>query len=287
MRRSIASLALALVTACTAERSGEPFRYRAMAPGMSLGELRLAAAGLGGLECRSLVVVGMPGDLLCYTPDTAMAAVRIAAAVNSGDSSVPYLTVREGLTAPEALDRLSREWGEPDTSIGSARRWLRGPWTAAADTAADILTVWLGDTVTDRHVALAAARELIGGPADTMPVFNDDAAVLDSLLADTAGKVAPVAARDLAEKPVVRECRAEAPPPSLAGVNGAVVVAYIVDTLGRVEPASVRIVQASHAGLMGAAIATVRTCRLDPGRRDGRPVRTALQQRVTFSPRAP
>jgi TonB family protein len=213
--------------------------------------------------------------------------VRIAAAVNSGDSSVPYLTVREALTAPEALDRLEREWGSPDTAIGSARRWVRGRWTAAADTAVDILTVWLGDTVTDRHVAHAAARELIGGPADTMPVFNDDAAVLDSLLADTAGKAAPVAARDLTEKPVVRECSAESPPPSLAGVTGAVVVAYIVDTLGRVEPASVRIVQASHAGLMAAAIATVRTCRLDPGRRDGRPVRTALQQRVTFSPRAP
>ena len=85
----------------------------------------------------------------------------------------------------------------------------------------------------------------------------DDQAVLDSLLADSVGRAAPVAARDLTEKPVVRSCRAESPPDALAGRDGAVVVAYIVDTLGRVEPASVRIVQASHAGLIPAAIASV------------------------------
>ena len=284
--RSAAPFVLALLAAACGDRAGRQFTYRGMTAGMTLQELRAAVATGGGIECRPLVVVGMPADLLCYTPDTAASALRIAAAVNSGDSTVPYLTIREALTAPEALDRLERDWGRPDTAIGSARRWTEGHWTAAADTAVDILTIWLGDTVTDRHVALASARELIGGPADTVPVFNDDEAVLDSLLADSAGRAAPVAARDLAEKPVVQSCRAESPPETLAGRNGAVVVAYIVDTLGRVEPASVRIVQASHAGLIPAAIASVRSCRLEPGRRDGRPVRTALQQRVTFTPRA-
>ena len=285
--RTAALLVLVIVfAAACAERADRPFSYRGMSAGMTLPDLRVAASGAGGIECRPLVVVGMPADLLCYTPDTAASALRIAAAVNSGDSSVPYLTIREALTAPEALDRLARDWGPPDTAVGSARRWTEGRWTAAADTAVDILTVWLGDTVTDRHVALASARELIGGPADTVPVFNDDEAVLDSLLADSVGRQAPVAARDLTEKPVVQSCRAESPPDALAGRNGAVVVAYIVDTLGRVEPASVRIVQASHAGLMPAAIASVRSCRLEPGRRGGRPVRTALQQRVTFTPRA-
>ncbi len=284
--RSAALIALALLATACGDRAGRQFTYRGMTAGMTLQELRAAVTTGGGIECRPLVVVGMPADLLCYTPDTAASALRIAAAVNSGDSTVPYLTIREALTAPEALDRLERDWGRPDTSIGSARRWTDGRWTAAADTAVDILTIWLGDTVTDRHVALASARELIGGPADTVPVFNDDEAVLDSLLADSIGRAAPVAARDLTEKPVVRSCRAESPPEALAGRNGAVVVAYIVDTLGRVEPASVRIVQASHAGLIPAAIASVRSCRLEPGRRDGRPVRTALQQRVTFTPRA-
>lgn len=284
--RTAALILVALIAAACGERAGQPYSYRGMTAGMTLPDLRVAAAASGGVECRPLVVVGMPADLLCYTPDTAASALRIAAAVNSGDSTVPYLTIREALTAPEALDRLERDWGRPDTAIGSARRWTEGSWTAAADTAVDILTIWLGDTVTDRHVALASARELMGGPADTVPVFNDDQAVLDSLLADSVGRTAPVAARDLTEKPVVRSCRAESPPEALAGRNGAVVVAYIVDTLGRVEPASVRIVQASHAGLIPPAIASVRTCRLEPGRRDGRPVRTALQQRVTFTPRA-
>ncbi len=285
MTRTAVLLVLALTTAC-ADRADRSYTYRGMSAGMTLQDLRVAAATAGGIECRSLVVVGMPADLLCYSPDTSNSAIRIAAAVNSGDSTVPYVTIREALTAPQVLDRLEREWGGPDTMVGSARRWTRGRWTAAADTAVDILTVWLSDTATDRHVALASARELIGGPADTVPIFNDGDAVLDSLLADSIGRAPPVAARDLAEKPVVRSCTAESPPEALAGVDGAVVVAYIVDTLGRVEPASVRIVQASHAGLIPAAIASVRSCRLEPGRRDGRPVRTALQQRVTFTPRA-
>ena len=284
--RSAAPIVLALCVMACGERAGQQFTYRGMNAGMTLEDLRVAVASSGGIECRPLIVVGMPADLLCYTPDTAASALRIAAAVNSGDSTVPYLTIREALTAPQVLDRLERDWGRPDTAVGSARRWTEGRWTAAADTAVDILTIWLGDTVTDRQVALASARELIGGPADTVPVFNDDQAVLDSLLADSVGRAAPVAARDLTEKPVVRSCRAESPPDALAGRDGAVVVAYIVDTLGRVEPASVRIVQASHAGLIPAAIASVRTCQLEPGRRDGRPVRTALQQRVTFTPRA-
>jgi len=283
--RTVVLLVLALTTAC-ADRADRSYTHRGMSAGMTLQDLRVAAASAGGIECRSLVVVGMPADLLCYSPDTSNSAIRIAAAVNSGDSTVPYVTIREALTAPEVLDRLEREWGEPDTMVGSARRWTRGRWTAAADTAVDILTIWLSDTTTDRHVALASARELIGGPADTVRVFNDDDAVLDSLLADSIGRAPPVAARDLAEKPVVRSCSAESPPEGLAGVDGAVVVAYIVDTLGRVEPASVRIVQASHAGLIPAAIASVRSCRLEPGRREGRAVRTALQQRVTFTPRA-
>jgi TonB family protein len=283
--RPLVLLVLAITMAACADRADGSFTYRGMTAGMTLQDLRVAAASAGGIECRPLVVVGMPADLLCYSPDTSSSALRIAAAVNSGDSTAPYVTIREALTAPEVLDRLGREWGAPDTAVGTARRWSRGRWTAAADTAVDILTVWLSDTATDHHVALASARELIGGPADTMPVFNDDQAVLDSLLADTVGRAPPIAARDLTEKPVVRSCTAEPPPDALAGVTGAVVVAYIVDTTGRVEPASVRIVQASHAGLIRAAIASVRSCRLDPGRRGGRAVRTALQQRVTFTPR--
>jgi len=252
---------------------------------MSLEQLQLAAAGSGGLECRPLIVVGLPADLLCYSPDTAVALVRYTGAVSTSDSTVPYVTVREILASPEAYGRLDREWGEPDTTVGSARRWNRGRWTVTADTAVDILTVWLADTVTDRLVAMASARELRGAGADTMPVFNDDVAVLDSLLADTSRGPAPLAARDLAEKPSVIQCSAVSPPETLAGVDGAVIVAYIVDTAGMVEPGSVRISQASHAGLIPAAIASVRSCRLRPGRLEGRPVRTALQQRVTFAPR--
>lgn len=286
MSRNLVVLVLALAAACADRGADHPFSWRGVSAGMPLAGFRLAAAGAGGLECRPLVVVGMPADLLCYSPDTASALVRFTGAVDTGDSTVAYVAVREALTTPQAYGRLDREWGAPDTTIGTARRWVRGRWTVTADTAVDILTIWLADTATDRLVAMATARELRGGPADTMPVFNDDVAVIDSLLGDSVGRPAPVAARSLGEKPAVIACSAVQPPDALAEREGAVIVAYIVDTLGRVEPASVRIIQASHAGLIPAAISSVRSCRLDPGRRDGRPVRTVLQQRVTFTPRA-
>jgi hypothetical protein len=228
----------------------------------------------------------MSVDRLCVSPDTTVSMVRVAGAVDPAGGTVPYLVVREAITSPRAFDRLEREWGAPDRSVGTGRRWLRGPWMANADTAADVLTVWLSDTVTERRIAAAAAREQrIRSGADTLPWFNDEAAVLDSLRA--GGRSAPVLASEATRKPAVIGCTQSPPPSHLAAVTGSVIVAYVADTAGLVEPASVRILQASHAGLAEAAIATVRSCTLTPGERAGSPVRTLITQRVTFRPAAP
>ena len=136
--RTVVLIALAVAAAACAERAERSFTYRGMSAGMTLQDLRVAAAGTGGIECRPGNIVGaianeadlesryigridirdaftlvdlpdgMPADLLCYTPDTSGSALRIAAAVNSGDSTVPYVTIREALTAPEVLDRLDK-----------------------------------------------------------------------------------------------------------------------------------------------------------------------------------
>ena len=280
-------LAIVLLAAC-GDSAGRPFAFRGMSPGMSFERFRTAAAAAGSttIECEAFAVAELSVDRLCVSPDTIEAMVRVAGAVDPNGGVVPYLVVREAVTSPQALDRLEREWGVPDTSIGTGRRWARGRWMANADTAADVLTVWLSDTVTERRIAAASAQALrIRSGADTLPYFNDEVAVMDSLSAPVAGLV-PVAAAETSRKPAIIGCTEAPAPPHLAAVTGSVIVAYVADTAGAVEPASVRILQASHSGLIEPAIATIRSCTLRAGQRGGRPVRTVITQRVTFRPAA-
>lgn len=288
MRPFLTTSALLLlgVSACGDRSAERPFSHRGVSPGMSASDLRAAAtsAGIGGMECRPLTVIGVAADLLCYTPDSSASMVSLSAMVRSQDSVVPYVVVREGLTGSLALERLEERWGPPSDRLATARRWVRGRWTASADTAASILTVWLSDTATARQVAIATGGERYAAPgADTLPVTNDAAAVLDSLLADSAGG-RPVPAASLDAKPSVVGCIRVAPPENLAGRAGAVSLAYVVDSAGRVEPGNIRLLEATHGGLVAPAIATVRSCTLEPGTENGRPVRTLVQQRVSFTP---
>lgn len=277
-----------LLLACGDAARPAAFTFHGMAPGMNAAELRAAAsgAGIGAMECQPLAVAGLAADQLCFTPDSSASTVNVSAMVQSADSMVSYLAIREGMLNPGvAYDALTKAWGTPDTAIATGRRWRRGRWVASADTGEGILTVWLSDSVTDRVVALASQREqLKAAGADTLPYQADMEAVVNQLRSDTAGGGAPHLASDLRERPSVISCQPVQPPADLAGRTGYVVLAYLVDTAGGVEPRSVRVLQATHAGLGPAAAASVRTCRLRPGRLDGRPVRTLVQQRVTFRP---
>ena len=73
-------------------------------------------------------------------------------------------------------------------------------------------------------------------------------------------------------------------PPLLraAGMAGAVTVQVVVDTSGRPEPASLRVVQSSNAGFDAAAVATIRGALFRPGRVWGRAVRVLVQVPVAF-----
>lgn len=287
MRPLLCALLIAALGAC-ADSADRPFAFRGMAPGMTFERFRTAAAAAGSLtiECEPFAVAALTVDRLCVSPDTTQAMVRVAGAVDPAGGIVPYVVVREAVTSPQAFDRLAREWGTPDTSIGTGRRWTRGRWMANADTAENVLTVWLSDTATEMRIAAASARELrIRSGADTLPYFNDETAVLDSLRAPAGGAV-PALASEVSRKPAIVGCTQSPAPGHLASVTGSVILAYVADTAGRVEPASVRILQASHAGLIGPATATIRSCTLTPGQRGGTSVRTVITQRVTFRPAA-
>lgn len=73
-------------------------------------------------------------------------------------------------------------------------------------------------------------------------------------------------------------------PPVLqqAGLEGRVLVEFIIDTLGHVEPASLRVLESSNAGFEAAAGETLRRSVFRPARVQGRPVRQRTIQAVGF-----
>ena len=86
------------------------------------------------------------------------------------------------------------------------------------------------------------------------------------------------------EAPELLSAPVPAYPPLLraAGVQGRVIVAAIVDTLGQAENGSVRIVLSDNPGFDAAALATVGAARFRPARIYGRAVRVLVQVPVVF-----
>jgi TonB family protein len=73
-------------------------------------------------------------------------------------------------------------------------------------------------------------------------------------------------------------------PPVLAqaGVAGQVELEYVVDTLGHVEPGSVRVLVSTYPEFETGARAAVLASRFRPARLRGHPVRQRVRQRFTF-----
>ena len=86
------------------------------------------------------------------------------------------------------------------------------------------------------------------------------------------------------ELPVLLAATPPAYPPLLrtAGVQGRVELQIVVDTLGRVERETVRVVHSDHPGFEAPAIESLRGARFRPARVFGRAVRVLVQIPVTF-----
>ena len=67
-----------------------------------------------------------------------------------------------------------------------------------------------------------------------------------------------------------------------AGLTGAVMVEFIVDTTGRVEPSSLEVIESNHRLFEASARATVLDSKFRPARLGPRPVRQLTRQRVRF-----
>lgn len=68
-----------------------------------------------------------------------------------------------------------------------------------------------------------------------------------------------------------------------AGIEGRVVVEVVLDTVGRAEPASLRVVSGAHPLLDAEASAVVLASRYRPARMGGRPVRVRILVPVGFT----
>lgn len=73
-------------------------------------------------------------------------------------------------------------------------------------------------------------------------------------------------------------------PPALrdAGIEGAVMVRLVVDTLGRPEPGTLRVRHSDHPGFLAPAIRSLRLARFRPARMSGRAVRVLVEVPVRF-----
>jgi protein TonB len=89
---------------------------------------------------------------------------------------------------------------------------------------------------------------------------------------------------ELADPAQIMSQRAPTYPPLLqqAGISGAVELQFIIDTLGRVEPGSVKVLSSTHDPFAEAAMNTIVESRFRPGRQRGEPIRQLVRQRVRF-----
>ena len=67
-----------------------------------------------------------------------------------------------------------------------------------------------------------------------------------------------------------------------AGLEGQVIVEFVIDTTGRVEPNSIRATESTHSAFEAAARAAVRASVFRPARLGTRPVRQLTRQTVRF-----
>ena len=94
---------------------------------------------------------------------------------------------------------------------------------------------------------------------------------------------AVVTSAEADEPPTMISAGPQRVPPGMEGVPAQVVFQFIVDTLGRAEPASVKVISSTNKIFEAPAKETILKSVFKPGRNGGRAVRVLVQQRVTFT----
>jgi len=136
---------------------------------------------------------------------------------------------------------------------------LRGEWLAQVD--AGLGAIWRRE----RHRAICGTAALESRESRDRLAPGDNAPVVD-------------------QKPQVLSGPQLWYPEQLrqAGVTGRVLMAAIVDTAGRIEPGSIKILTSPHDGLTREARRYLEGAKIRPARIGGQPVRTCIEVPVDF-----
>jgi TonB family protein len=126
---------------------------------------------------------------------------------------------------------------------------------------------------TGRGVEGGVADGVVGGTG----VVSTSAGVLDAVYQATT-EDARFEQAALVSQPAPRYPRAL----EAAGVEGRVALEFVIDTTGRVEPASIRILQSSHDAFDVEARAALTGARFRPAKFSGHPVRQLTRQSIRF-----
>ena len=113
--------------------------------------------------------------------------------------------------------------------------------------------------------ALQSVRSRISATrADTMPLYRET---------DVDTPVAPLSMQPPHYPDSLRAAK----------VEGVVLLQFVVDTLGRLEPGTVRVLMSTNALFSRSATAALDDARFKPAIRKGRPVRQTVQQPFQFA----
>jgi protein TonB len=116
-------------------------------------------------------------------------------------------------------------------------------------------------------------RRWIGAPGPSGPIAGDSTAP-DRILAEAQVDEPAAALHQPAPRypPVLQQ----------TGIEGKVLLEFVIDTTGHPEPASLRVIESSNAGFDAAAEETVRRSLFRPAAVRGRPVRQLTRQAIAF-----
>jgi TonB family protein len=132
-------------------------------------------------------------------------------------------------------------------------------------------------------------------PVDLTKKFNPDdftgKGVEGGIAAGVIGGTGPVIegevflAAELEDRPRLISIEEPRYPPVLAsaGITGRVVFDFIVDTLGRVNRGSIKVISSTNKAFQKPAIDALRTALFSPGKVQGSPVQVLVRQAISFT----
>ena len=222
------------------------------------------------LETRQVRQRSLAGTALSLVLHVGVVAVavqlskRVVAALPKPDAVTVQFTALAPTPPPPPLRRAQAVGG-----IAAPAGTLA--FTAPVDIAVSIPAIVLGEAV--RSSGLTDPSAPVGVPGGTGLVGS--AGLSDAPLSDF--QVDKVAAAIPGVAPAYPE------PLKAAGVEGGATVQFVIDTTGRYEPGSFRVLAATHEAFAAAVRAVLPRMRFIPAESGGQKVRMIVQQRFGFT----